>query len=341
ATALPAALGLAASWDTNLATQFGEVAGEEVVAHGDHLLEGPGVNITRVPRNGRNFEYFGEDPFLSGRLGVAEIRAIQQQNVIAEVKHFAANSQENSRKSINEFIDERTLREIYLPAFEAAVKEANVGAVMAAYPSVNGEFCSRNTHLLKDILRDEWRFKGLVQSDYSAVTNGIQCARAGMDLAMNPQHFSDEIKTAVTNGQLPVSILDAMVTRRFAQMFKYGIFNSPRASRPIPAKEHGAIARAIAEQSAVLLKNDGNLLPLDPKAVHSVALIGPYAGAAHTGGSGSSSVKPLYTVTPLEGLTHLLGTNVTVIYNAGTNLDDAADVAKSADVALVMVGNRD
>jgi len=341
ATALPAALALAASWDVNLATRFGEIAGQEVVAHGDDLLEGPGVNITRVPRNGRNFEYFGEDPFLSARMAVAEIRAIQGQNVIAEVKHFAANSQENSRKSVNEFVDERTLREIYLPAFEAAVKEADVGAVMAAYPSVNGEFCARNTHLLKDILRDEWRFKGFVQSDYSAVTNGVQCARAGMDLSMKPQHFSEEIKVAVTNGELPGSILDAMVTRRFAQMFKYGMFDSSRTQHPIPAKEHGAVARTISEQSAVLLKNNGDVLPLDAKAIHSIALIGPYAGAAHTGGRGSSMVKPLYTVTPLQGLTNLLGTNVTVTYNAGTNLDEVAAIAKSADVALVMVGNRD
>jgi beta-glucosidase len=341
ATALPAALALAASWDTNLAAEFGTIAGEEVVAHGDDLIEGPGVNITRVPFNGRNFEYFGEDPFLSARLGVAEIRAIQAQGVIAEVKHFAANSQEDHRKSINEFIDERTLHEIYLPAFEAAVKEGHVAAVMAAYPSVNGEFCCRNTHLLTDILRDEWGFKGFVQSDYTAVTNGVQCARAGLDLSMKPEHFSDEIKTAITNGVLPESVLNDMVTRRFTQVFKFGIFDHPKTQMPIPAKEHGAIERSIAEQSAVLLKNRDNILPLDAKAIHSVAVIGRFAGAALTGGSGSSMVKPLYTISPVEGLTNLLGPNVTVTYNAGTNLEEAAALAKSADVALVIAGNRD
>ena len=178
ATALPAALALAASWDPSLADLFGEVAGKEVADRGEDLIEGPGLNVTRVPQNGRNFEYFGEDPFLSGRMGVAEVRSIQQQGVIAEIKHFAANSQETNRKTINEVIDERTLREIYLPAFEAAVKEANPGAVMAAYPSVNGEFCSENTHLLKDILRGDWGFKGFVQSDYTGTTNGVR-GRAG------------------------------------------------------------------------------------------------------------------------------------------------------------------
>lgn len=341
ATALPAALALAASWDTNLAAQFGTIAGEEVVAHGDDLIEGPGVNITRVPRNGRNFEYFGEDPFLSARIAVPEIRAIQQQGIISEVKHFAANNQETGRKSINEFVDERTLREIYLPAFEAAVKEANVGAVMAAYPSVNGEFCSRNSHLLRDILRDEWGFKGFVQSDYSAVTNGVQNARAGLDLSMKPQPIADDVKIAITNGVLPESILDTLVTWRFAQMFRFGNFDHSKTPHSIPAKEHGAVARAIAEQSAVLLKNNANILPLNVKAIHSVAVIGRYANTALTGGTGSSSVKPLYTVTPLEGLTNLLGANVTVTYNAGTNLDEAAAVAKSADIALVIAQNRD
>lgn len=341
ATALPAALALGASWDTNLATQFGTIAGEEVVAHGDDLIEGPGVNITRVPRNGRNFEYFGEDPFLSARLGVAEIRAIQQQGVISEVKHFAVNSQELNRKGINEFVDERTLREIYLPAFEAAVKEGHAAAVMAAYPSVNGEFCARNSHLLTDILRDQWGFDGFVQSDYSAVTNGVQCARAGLDLSMKGQPIADDIKTGVTNGEMPVSVLDTMITRRFAQMFRFRIFDHPKTQQPIPAKEHGAVARAIAEQSAVLLKNSDNILPLDAKAIHSVAVIGRFAGAALTGGTGSSMVKPLYTVSPVEGLTNLLGPNVTVTYNAGTNFDEAAALAKSADIALVIAGNRD
>ena len=341
ATALPAALALAASWDTALAQEFGEVAGQEVADRGEDVIEGPGLNIARVPQNGRNFEYFGEDPFLSGRMGVAEVRAIQQQGVIAELKHFAANSQENHRKTINEVIDERTLREIYLPAFEAAVKEADAGAVMAAYPSVNGEFCSENPHLLKDILRGDWGFDGFVQSDYTGTTNGVLAARAGLDLAMKPDHYSAEIKRAIADGQVPESTIDAMLTRRFTRMFQFGMFDHVRTPKPIPAERDGAIARSIAGQGAVLLKNSGNTLPLDASALHSIAVIGPYAGAAHTGGGGSSAVKPLYTVAPLDGIKRLAGANVVVTYNNGTNAVAAAAIAKSADVALVVVGNKD
>ena len=341
ATALPAALALAASWDTNLAREFGEIAGKEVVDHGDDLIEGPGLNITRVPRNGRNFEYFGEDPFLSGQMGVAEVEAIQQQGVIAEIKHFDANSQETDRKGINEIIDERTLREIYLPAFEIVVKEADPGAVMAAYPSVNGEFCSRNTHLLKDILRGDWGFKGFVQSDYTATTNAVQSALAGLDLAMKPDHYSGELKTAILGGKVPMADLDAMVERRFTQMFKFGMFDQTRTPQPIPAKEDGAVARAIAEQCAVLLKNNSDTLPLDANTIHSIAVIGPYANVASTGGGGSSAVKPLYTVTPLAGIKSRLGTNVVVTFNDGTKVAAAAALAKSVDIALVIVGNKD
>ena len=341
ATALPAALALAASWDPVLAQEFGEIAGQEVADHGDDLIEGPGLNITRVPQNGRNFEYFGEDSFLSGRMGVAEVLAIQKQDVIAEIKHFAANSQETNRKSINEIIDERTLREIYLPAFETVVKEADPGAVMAAYPSVNGDFCCQNKHLLKDILRDDWGFKGFVQSDYTATTNAVRSALAGLDLAMKPNHYSGEMKAAITNGLVPESAVDAMVTRRFTQMFKFGMFDNVRTPRPIPAEKDGAIARSIAEQCAVLLKNNGSALPLDSSAIHSIAVIGPYANVASTGGTGSSAVKPLYTVSPVDGIKRRAGTNIVVTFNAGTNLVAAAAAAKSADVVLVVVGNKD
>ena len=341
ATALPAELALGASWDPALAAEFGRLAAAEVEDHGDDLIEGPGLNITRVPQNGRNFEYFGEDPFLSGQMGIAEVRAIQQQGVIAEIKHYAANNQETNRKTINEVIDERTLREIYLPAFETVVKEADPGAVMAAYPSVNGAFCSESIHLLQDILRDDWGFKGFVQSDYTGTRNAVRCARAGLDLAMQPVHYSDEMKKAIADGQVAESELDAMLVRRFAQMYRFGLFDHPHPPQPIPAEKDGAVARAIAEQCAVLLKNRDGTLPLNANAIHSIALIGPYAGAAKTGGGGSSAVKPLYTVTPLDGLKRHVGASIPVTYNDGANPDTAAAIAKSADVAIVMVGNKD
>jgi beta-glucosidase len=341
ATALPAGIALAASWDTDLAAQYGSLVGQEVADLGEQVLEGPGVNITRVPQNGRNFEYFGEDPFLSARLCVPEINAIQEHHVIAEVKHFACNNQETDRKTINEVVDERTLREIYLPAFEAAIKEGHAAAVMAAYPSVNGQFCSENTHLLKDILRGEWGFDGFVQSDYTGTHSAVGGGSAGLDLSMRADHYADEMKQAVVQGKLPESDVDTMLIRRYAVMFRFGMFADPGEPKQIPAKEDGVVARSIAEQCAVLLKNDNHLLPLDATQLHTIALIGPYAGAAHTGGGGSSAVKPLYTVIPLDGIKRLAGPSVTVIYNDGRNLASAVAAAKSADVALVMVGNKD
>ena len=166
---------------------------------------------------------------------------------MAEVKHYACNSQETNRKTINEVVDERTLREIYLPAFEACVKEGGSAAVMAAYPSVNGEFCSENTHLLHDILRGEWGFKGFVQSDYTGTRSAVRGSKAGLDLSMKADHYAAEMKDAVTTGQVPESTVDTMLKRRFVQMFSFGMFDEPRPPKPIPAKEDGAIARSIAD----------------------------------------------------------------------------------------------
>src|ERR1051326_2364389 len=275
ATALPSALALAASWDLGLAETFGRIAGEEVGARPEHLLEAPGVNIARVPQNGRNFEYFGEDPYLAARMVVPEIKGIQGTGILAEVKHYAVNSQENARKIIDEIVDERTLREIYLPAFEASVKQGDVAAVMCAYPSVNGQFACENFHLLKDILRGDWGFQGFVQSDYTANHSTLPAALAGLDLAMkNDEHYNADMKEAIRTQQLPESALDQMLIRRFAQMFKFGFFDHPKQHAEVDAKKNGTVAREIAEQSAVLLKNAGGVLPLRASAIHSIAVIG-------------------------------------------------------------------
>ncbi|MGH9524992.1 MAG: glycoside hydrolase family 3 C-terminal domain-containing protein [Terriglobales bacterium] len=340
ATAFPSGLAVASTFDPRYAEIFGKTAGEEIASRGEHLLEAPGLNITRVPQNGRNFEYFGEDPLLSGEMGIAETRGIQSAGVIAEPKHFDANNQEHDRKTINEVIDERTLREIYLPAFEATVKQANPGAIMCAYPGVNGQFSCENVHLLKDILRGDWGFHGFVQSDYTATRSAVANSTAGEDLAMKPDHYSDEMKAAIQSGQVSESTLDQMLIRRFAAMFRIGWFDYPPQPHAILAKENGLKARTIAEAGAVLLKNESNQLPLDANKVHSIALVGPYAGAAHTGGGGSSQVVPLYTVTPEEGL-HNAAPMVKVSYNDGADPAAAATLAKSADVAIVMVGNKD
>src|SRR3989440_5409945 len=341
ATALPSALAMSAAWNTAAATSFGTIAGQEVADRGEHLIEAPGVNITRVPRNGRNFEYFGEDPYLAGQLSVAEVQAIQAQGVLAEVKHYAANNQEDQRKTINEIIDERTLREIYLPAFEATVKQGDVAAVMCAYPKVNGQFGCENTHLLGDVLRTDWGFQGFVQSDYTATHSTVAAALAGLDLSMKHDFYGDATKTAVQSGQLAESVVDQMLIRRYTQMFKLGLFDNPPQPKPIPAKADGAVARAIGEEGAVLLKNSRNQLPLSASALHSIAGIGPYASAAHTGGSGSSAVTPLYTVTPAAGIKNVAGSGVSVTVNNGSDTSSAASAAGKADVAIVMVGNKD
>jgi beta-glucosidase len=342
ATALPSALALAASWDTDLAETFGRIAAAESADRGERVLESPGVNIARVPQNGRNFEYFGEDPYLAGQLAIHEIRGIQGQNVIAETKHYAANSQEQDRKTINEVIDERTLREIYLPAFEASVKEGGTASIMCAYPSVNGQFGCENTHLLKDILRGEWGFQGFVQSDYTATHSTIPAALAGLDLEMKHDAYYDSgMRDAITAGKLRESVLDEMLVRRFSEMFRFGLFDSASTTQSIPVKEDGAVARSIAEQSAVLLKNNDHILPLDAKSLHSIALIGPYAGAAHTGGGGSSRVLAAYTVSPIDGLKSKIVGDVNVAHNDGQDANSAATVAAKADVAIVMVGNKD
>lgn len=342
ATALPSALSLAATWDPDLAGVYGEIAAQESALRGEWLLEAPGLNIARVPQNGRNFEYFGEDPYLASRLVVPEVQSIQQQKIISEPKHYAANNQETDRKTINEVIDERTLREIYLPAFEAAVREGEAGAIMCAYPSVNGQFGCENFHLLKDILRGEWGFKGFVQSDYTATHSTIPAAQAGLDLAMkHDSHYDSDMKDAVTKGQLPESVVDTMLIRRFAQMFRFGLFDQPPATGPIPQEKNGAQARLIGEQGAVLLKNSDHLLPLEAKTVHSIAVIGPYAGAALTGGTGSSAVLAIYTVTPVDGIKNRAGSAVQVSYSDGSDVAAATALAKSSDIAVVMAGNKD
>jgi len=325
-----------------LAKDYGVIIGKEALDLHDTLLEGPDINIARVPQNGRTFEAFGEDPFLVGRLSVAEIHGIQSQGEIANVKHYAANNQETDRFGINEIIDERALREIYLPAFEASIKEGHSASIMSAYPRVNGHFCSEHDELLDEILKKEWNFQGFITSDFGAVHSTVPSALATLDLEMpNGKYFGSALETAIESNQVPMSVIDDKLIRRFRTMIEYGFFDHAQTMKPIPAEKDGAEARRIAEEGMVLLKNDGNILPLDQKKLHTVAVIGPYAGKAMTGGGGSSHVIPLYTVDPLAGIQKRAGAGVTIHFNDGTNVSDAVELAKSADVAIVMVGDRE
>jgi len=340
ATALPSPIGLAASWDVKLAQRYGEIAGAEAKDIGNSLLEAPTINIARVPQNGRTFEGYGEDPYLSGRLSVATITGIQSQGILANVKHFAANNQETDRFVVNEIVDERTLREIYLPAFEASVKEGHAATVMCAYPRVNGVFACENSTLLAQILRGDWGFQGFVISDFGATHSVVPAVKAGLDMEWPTGiYFGDSLKAAVQSGELPEAALDQMLVRRYSTLMRYGLFDHPPVPQAIPAQKDGAEARDIAAQGMVLLKNSRNLLPLHAAQLKSIAVIGPYAGDANTGGGGSSHVVALYSVKPVDGIQSRAGAGVSVTYADGSDLAKAADLARSADVAIVMVGD--
>jgi beta-glucosidase len=342
ATALPAPISLAATWDTGLAHLYGVVAGGESRGLGNNLLEGPDINIARVPQNGRTFEAFGEDPYLVSRMGAAEIDGIQSQHVIADVKHYDANNQESDRLRVNEIVGERALREIYLPAFEAAVRQAHVAAVMCAYPKVNGTCNCQNDLLINQILKKDWGFQGFVTSDFGATHSTVPSALAGMDLEMpTGRYWGTALEAAVKSGQVPISMVDDMLVRRFSAMMELGAFYRPPKREPIPTKKDGAIARRIAEEGMVLLKNDGNLLPLNASRLRSIGVIGPYAAKAVTGGGGSSHVIPLYTVDPVKGIKDRAGPGIRVAFSDGSDLSQAVALARSVDVAIVMVGDHE
>ena len=356
ATALPSAIGMAASFDRDVAAEFGDILGRESRNLALQVMEGPGINMARAPQAGRNFEYLGEDPFLTGTMAVAEIRAIQKHGVIAMAKHVVANDQETDRKSANAIIDDRTLHQIYLLPFEMAVKQGDVAAVMCSYNIVNGSQMCENRHILTDVLRGQWGFKGYVQSDFFAVQS-LNVLRAGMDHEMpgfrltmpglltwyTPENF----RPALAKGDISQADIDQALVRRYTQMFRLGIFDRPVAQTPIDVAGDGAIARRIGEQTAVLLKNDGALLPFDAKKVRTIALIGKadFVSKSVVGGGGSSQVIPIYTVAPLEGLRKTLAAlgssarvNLIVVAGDNGNLAAAVEAARGADAAIVMAG---
>lgn len=342
ATALPAPILLAATWDPSLAFEYGKIAGEETRAAGNTLLEAPDVNIARIPQGGRDFEGYGEDPFLDASIAVANIEGIQSTGIMATVKHYISNNQEDNRGNVNEEIGERALREIYMPAFKAAVTEAHSASVMCAYPHVNGTFNCENDPLLKTVLKKEWGYGGFVMSDWGATHSTVPSALAGLDLEMpTGRYFGDDLKAAVQSGQVPMTVIDDKLVRRFATMMQFGGWVAPPKPEPIPAFAHGEAARKIATQGMVLLKNDGGLLPLDIRNIRSVALIGPWAVRPSSGGGGSSHVIPLYTITPYDGLEAAMELQIHFTVLDGSDVNKAVAAARRSQVAIVMVGDQD
>lgn len=321
-TAYPADIALAATWNIELARRYGVSMGKDARARGVNFILGPGLNIYRAPMCGRNFEYFGEDPFLASRMVVSEIKGIQSQGVIATAKHFAGNNQEYDRNNVSSDIDERTLREIYLPAFEASVKEAKVGAIMNSYNPVNGIHMTQNPHLNIDILKKGWGFDGILMSDWGSTYDGVAAANGGLDLEMPTGTFMNQASLipAVKDGRVAESTIDDKVRRILRKAIQFEFFDRPQTDTNIPlySQEGRQTALEVARESMVLLKNTGELLPLDKKKLKTIAVIGPNAFPAVTGGGGSSQTLPFSSVSFLEGVSNYLGSEVKVLYGTDT-----------------------
>jgi len=323
-TALPSGILLGATWNPEIVTEFGKVLATETKAKGRHVILAPCVNIARIPVGGRNFESFGEDPFLTSRITVNYIKGVQNENVVATVKHFAANNQEHQRDFVNTIVEERTLNEIYFPAFKSAVEEANVLAVMCAYNKLNGPYCSENDYLLVDVLKNKWKFNGLVMSDWGAVHSSIPVFNSGMDLEMPTGKYlnADSLFQKIKSGELSELKLDDKVRRILRVMFTIGLFDGYQYdSTKVNTDKHKQVALNIAKDGIVLLKNENSILPLDLNNIKSIAVIGPNSKVAITGGGGSSMVVPFKSVSPLEALQNKIGDKVKINFTQGSMID--------------------
>lgn len=342
AVCFPTAVTTSCSWDTELLREMGEALGEECRAEKVSVLLGPGVNMKRSPLCGRNFEYFSEDPFLAGKLAATFINGVQSKGIGTSLKHFAANSQETRRMIINTVADERALREIYLPAFETAVKEAQPWTVMNAYNRLNGKYCAENKWLLTDVLRNEWGFEGLVETDWGAENEIVDGLKAGQSLEMPSSNGigPEKLVKAVENGELDESVIDEHVDRILDLINKAA---QTLGEYQYDEEEHHALAKKAAAQSMVLLKNEDNILPL--KKTQRIAVIGEMAKSPRYQGAGSSLVNS----TRIDNaFSCFIEDGDSIVYSAGYNkksdvtdvrlLKDAVGIAKSCDVAVIFAG---
>ena len=327
-------IGLAASWDPALARKVGVGLGQDARARGVHILLGPGVDIYRSPMNGRNFEYFGEDPYLGGQIAVGYIEGVQSQRVVATIKHYDANNSEYDRHGTNSIIDQRTLREIYLPIYEAAVKQAHVGAFMDSYNLINGEHATQNKFLNVDVLRKDWGFRGIMMSDWGATYDGIAAANAGLDLEMPSARYMNAktLLPAIKAGKVSEATINEKVRRILRVAVRFGWLDHDQQDLSLPLYNPDSVATALqsAKESMVLLKNEGHLLPLDLSKVHTIALIGPDAFPANASAGGSGHVTAIAPVSFLEGLTHSLP-HTKILWNSGVK--DLADLLSSRRAA--------
>jgi len=346
ATCFPSGATLACSWDRKLIEKVGIALGEECQAEGVSIILGPSANIKRSPLCGRNFEYFSEDPYLSSQMAEYHIKGVQSQGVGTSLKHFAANNQEHRRMSVDTIVDERALREIYLASFEEAVKQAQPWTVMCAYNKVSGEYCSENKYLLTDILKDEWGHKGFVVSDWEAVNERVKGLTAGLELEMpSSGGIGDKkIVKAVESGQLAEEVINKAVERLLTVIFKAE--NNKKENASYDKDEHHQLAREVAGECVVLLKNEDNILPL--KKNGAIALIGGFAKIPRYQGGGSSHINPTKIDNAHDEMVKIAGNSAKITYTQGYPIDsdeideslinEAKEAAKNTDVAVVFVG---
>jgi beta-glucosidase len=354
-TALPSCVAGAASWDLQGGYEYGALIGRELRAQGYNMSLGGGVNLTREPRDGRTFEYMGEDPVLAGKMVASVIKGTQAQHVLGDIKHYALNDQESGRMSVNVNIEKRAARESDLLAFEIGIEEGDPAAVMCSYNLVGGDYACENKYLLSDVLKKDWKFHGFVVSDWTATHSAAKASAAGMDQEQPGWHFfGDELKKDVESGKVPKAEVDDHVHRILRAMFATGVVDNPPLRSVVDAQGDLQIARKIEEQSIVLLKNEGAQLPLDNSKVHSISVIGPHADVGMISGGGSAQVDPpggnaimppgkgqtrwlepvWFPTSPLKSI-RAKAAGATVEFNSGADPAAAAALAKNSDVAIV------
>lgn len=346
ATCFPSAAGMASSWNRELIGRVGEALGAECQAENVAVLLGPGINIKRSPLNGRNFEYFSEDPYLSAEMAAHHIKGVQSQGVGTSLKHFAANNQEHRRMSVDAVIDERTLREIYLAGFEGAVRQSQPWSVMCSYNRVNGEYASESEYLLTRILREEWGFEGFAVSDWGAVNERVKALQAGLELEMPSSGGIGDAKiaAAVKSGELSIETLDLAVERLLGFILR--TVDNRKENASFNVEEHHRLAREMARESMVLLKNEDSVLPLSKGS--TVAIIGEFARKPRYQGGGSSHVNPTLLDDPFTEMQLLAGDGARLLYAQGYELDreesnegllqEAREAAARADTAVLFLG---
>jgi beta-glucosidase len=343
-TQLPAPVDVAATWDTSAEQLYGQVIGSEQAAKGTTVDLGPTINIVRDPRWGRAFESVGEDPYLNGMMGAADIRGVQSTGVMAQVKHFAVYNQETNRNTPSDdaVVSTQAMQEIYLPAFQDAVQQGAASSVMCSYSYINGTAACQNPYTLSTVLRQQFGFGGFVTSDWGATHSTAASANAGLDMDMpgSDGYFGSALQSAVSSGSVSTATLNSMVSDVLTEMFAFGLFDKPPTGSPAETATNGtdqADAAALAEEGTVLLKNSGNVLPLGSSDT-SIAVIGADASSSpQTAGGGSASVNSSGTVTPLQGIQAAAPSGVTVSYNSGSSDSSAASAAAAASVAVVFV----